>query len=115
MCRHDVQAVSFLQNCFTFGFPSHFSGPRVSFCAKNLASSYQNPEIVSAKLDKELQAHRIAGLFKAPSFHTFRVSPLTKGIKCATHFILLSRSAKADLSMWKSFLVDFNGRSFFSG
>ena len=42
-----------------------------------------------------------------------RLIDLTKGIKCATHFIRLSRSFKADLSMWKSFLDDFNGRSFF--
>ena len=76
LCGYDAQVVSFLKNGFTFGFPLHFSGPRVSFYAKNLASAYQNPEIVSAKLDKELQAHRIAGPFKAPPFPTFRVSPL---------------------------------------
>ena len=44
-----------------------------------------------------------------------RLFDLTKGIKCASHFIRLSRSVKADLSMWKSFLDDFNGRSFFLG
>ena len=76
LCGYDAQVVSFLQNGFTFGFPLHFSGPRVSFWAKNLASAYQNPKIVSAKLDKELQAHRIPGPFKAPPFPTFRVSPL---------------------------------------
>ena len=46
-----------------------------SFYAKNLASAYQNPEVVNAKPD-ELHANRIAGPFKAPQFPIFRVSPL---------------------------------------
>ncbi len=57
---YDAQVVSFLQNDFTFGFRLQFSGQRVSFFAKNLLSACQNPEIVSAKLEKELQANRIA-------------------------------------------------------
>ena len=42
-----------------------------------------------------------------------RLIDLTKGIRCASHFIWLNRSVKADLSMWKSFLDDFNGQLFF--
>ena len=45
--------------------------------------------------------------------HCYVFIDLTKGIACASHFIRLSRSVKADLNMWKSFLDDFNGRSFF--
>ena len=42
-----------------------------------------------------------------------RLVDLTKGIKCAPHFTRLNWSVKTDLSMWKLFLDDFNGRSFF--
>ncbi len=44
-----------------------------------------------------------------------RLIDLTKGIRCASHFIRLSRSVKADLRIWGSFLDDFNGRWFFLG
>ena len=76
LCGYDVHVVSLLHNGFTLGFPLHFSGERISFCSKNLASAYEHPEIVSAKLDKELTANRIAGPFQEPPFHNFRVSPL---------------------------------------
>ncbi len=76
LCGYDVHVVSLLYNGFTLGFPLHFSGERISFCSKNLASAYEHPEIVSAKLDKELIANRIAGPFQEPPFPNFRVSPL---------------------------------------
>ncbi len=38
---------------------------------------------------------------------------LTKGVKSPHHFIRLSKSVKADLEHWQSFLLDFKGRSFF--
>ena len=76
LCGYDVHVVSLLYNGFTLGFPLHFSGERISFCSKNLASAYEHPEIVSAKLDKELKANRIAGPFQEPPFPNFRVSPL---------------------------------------
>ncbi|XP_028403232.1 uncharacterized protein LOC114525965 isoform X1 [Dendronephthya gigantea] len=65
-----------LYNGFQFGFPLHFEGIRISFFATNLVSALQNPEIVSAKLSKELAANRIAGPFDNPPFPNFRVSPL---------------------------------------
>jgi hypothetical protein len=76
LCGYDVHVVSLLHKGFTLGFPLHFSGDRISFCSKNLASAYEHPDIVSAKLDKELQANRIAGPFHEPPFPNFRVSPL---------------------------------------
>ena len=61
---------------FTFGFPIHFRGYHISFFATNLISAQQNPEIVSAKISKELVAGRLAGPFDTPPFPNFRVSPL---------------------------------------
>ncbi len=73
---YDVELVHALYNGFKFGFPIHFQGPRVSLYAKNLASAYEHPQIVSAKIFKELGANRLAGPFDSPPFSTFRVSPL---------------------------------------
>ena len=53
-----------------------FHGPRCSQEAPNLLSAIQNPEVVSAKLSKELDAHRLAGPFSSPPFPIFRISPL---------------------------------------
>ena len=65
-----------LESGFTSGFPLHFDGPRCSQEAPNLLSAIQNPTVVSAKLSKELDAHRIAGPFSSPPFPVFRISPL---------------------------------------
>ena len=61
---------------FKFGFSLHFEGTRTSFFANNLISAQQNPDIVGAKLSKELAARRLAGPFECPPFPKFRVSPL---------------------------------------
>ncbi|PFX27327.1 hypothetical protein AWC38_SpisGene7982 [Stylophora pistillata] len=58
------------------GFPLYFDGPRCSQEAPNLLSALQNPKAVSAKLSKELDAHRLAGPFSSPPFPIFRISPL---------------------------------------
>ena len=42
-----------------------------------------------------------------------RLIDLTKGITSAHYFVRLTRSVKADLQLWQSFLCGFNGRSFF--
>ena len=67
---------SILSTGFKFGFPLHFRGDRISFFANNLISAQQNPEIVSAKISKELAAGRLAGPFDSPPLPNFRVSPL---------------------------------------
>ncbi|CAH3159243.1 unnamed protein product, partial [Porites lobata] len=61
---------------FTFGFPLHFDGPRCSQEAPNLLSAIPNPKVVSPKLSKELDAHRLAGPFSSPPFPIFCISPL---------------------------------------
>ena len=42
-----------------------------------------------------------------------RLIDLTKGITSAHYFVRLTRSVKADLQLWQSFLCGFNDRSFF--
>ena len=76
LCGYDAELTSNLCDGFTFGFPLHFKGDRISFFATNLISAQQNPEIVSAKISKELAAGRLAGPFDSPPFPNFRVSPL---------------------------------------
>ena len=56
--------------------PKGYCGDHISFFATNLISTQQNPEIVSAKISKELAAGRLAGPFDTPPFPNFRVSPL---------------------------------------
>ena len=65
---------SFLLNGFRFGFSIQFHGERKSF--ESLKSALENPQIVSLKLKKVLEAGRIAGPFTSPLFKYFRCSPL---------------------------------------
>ena len=66
----------FLYSGFSFGFPIHFEGVRASSTAKNLVSAFQHPNVVDAKIKKELHSHRLAGPFQFPPLHPFRISPL---------------------------------------
>jgi hypothetical protein len=43
----------------------------------------------------------------------WRLIDLTKGVNAPFYRIRLTRSVKSDLGLWKSFLDDFNSRSFF--
>ena len=54
---YDVELVHALYNGFKFGFLVHFQGQHVSLYAKKLASAYEHPQIVSAKIFKELKAN----------------------------------------------------------
>ena len=73
-----MRLTSMLYTGFKFGFSLHFEGAHMPFFATNLVSALQNPEIVSAKLSKELAADRIVGPrpFHSSPFFNFRVSPL---------------------------------------
>ena len=75
LCVYVAALTSILCDGFTFGFPLHFKGDRISFFSTNLISAQQNPEIVSAKISKELAAGRLAGHFDSPPFPNFRMSP----------------------------------------
>ena len=68
---HTNSIVEFLSAGFTHGFPLHFEGSQVSSSAPNLSPTLRNPEVVDAKLNKELAAHRLAGPFFSPLFQCF--------------------------------------------
>ena len=68
--------VAFLHSGFSWGFPLHYEGDHVSFETTNLRSALEHPEVVDAKLKKELDAHRLAGPFHSPPFPVFHVSPI---------------------------------------
>lgn len=68
--------VEFLHSGFSKRFPLHYEGDHMSFETTNLRSALEHPELVDAKLKKELDAHRLAGPFPSPPFPVFRVSPI---------------------------------------
>jgi len=53
----------FLYSGFSFGFPIHFQGERVSSTAKNLVCAFLHPTVVDDKIRKELDSHRLASPF----------------------------------------------------
>ena len=56
---YDLSIAEFLSSCFRKGFPSHYDGLWGCSDAKNLISAIDNPEVVDAKLTKEIEAGRI--------------------------------------------------------
>lgn len=70
------QAAEELANGFEFGFPLHYTGPRLPQEAKNLKTVFEHPEIVREKLNTELQHGRICGPFNNRPISTLRVSPI---------------------------------------
>ena len=67
---------TFLVDGFRCGFRIHFFGEQSSFESPNLKSALQSPDIVSAKLQKEIDAGRIVGPFRTHPFPVFRTSPI---------------------------------------
>ena len=59
---YDHSTVEFLRCGFTEGFSIHFDGDLTEIVFKNLLSAIQQPAIVEAKLSKEIDAGRIAGV-----------------------------------------------------
>ena len=68
---YNPSTVQYLLSGFTQGFPVHFQGDHQSFFATNLLSAVENPLVVDAKLQKELDTHRLAGPFQFPHFPHF--------------------------------------------
>ena len=73
---YDRDYKRFLTDGFTFGFRLGFTGDERSLESSNLKSDLSQPQVVSAKLEKERAAGRIAGPFSSPPFPYFRCSPL---------------------------------------
>lgn len=61
---------------FSRGFSIHLKGSLQTMQTNNLISALHNPVIVHSKIQKELEAHRLAGPFASPSFQPLHVSPL---------------------------------------
>ena len=76
----EVHPFSFHFWIFFIWFYSRLSGSLASKCksrtAMNLMSALDNQEPVDAKLQKELEAHRLAGAFQCPPLSPFWISPL---------------------------------------
>ena len=66
----------FLSSGFREGFPLHYEGDPGSSDTNNLIPATENPEVVDAKISKELQTGRLAGPFRIRPFYSFRISPL---------------------------------------
>ena len=75
-CPPDPNLKIFLIDGFSLGFRIRFAGASKSLLAPNLRSADEQPEVLSAKLDKELSAGRIVGPFSSPPFANFVSSPL---------------------------------------
>ena len=72
---YDPFLKNFLIQGFSYGFHIHYSNLRSSFESSNLLSANDQPNIVTDKLHKEIEAGRVAGPFSAPPFDNFVVSP----------------------------------------
>lgn len=69
--------VSYITNCFINGFDTKVQKTdlKIREC-RNLRSALLNMDTVDELLSKEVEKRFLAGPYKAPSFESFRVSPL---------------------------------------
>lgn len=76
---------------FKNGFRLEYSGPRFSVCSKNLKSALLHPNLLSKKLEKEVELGRMLGPFTIKPFSNLRVSPVglvpksSGGMRLITH------------------------------
>jgi len=61
---------------FQQGFSLNYQGPRLPTDANNLPSARKYPDILQGKIDKDVEAGRIAGPFVSRPLPTLRISPL---------------------------------------
>ena len=76
LAGYDLKLTEYLTKGFREGFSMDFRGVIPGQCKNNLPSALEHPEVVTAKIDKELAAGRISGPFKTPPFHNLVTSPL---------------------------------------
>ena len=92
---------------FSFGFRVGFVGTSRLHLASNLQNAKEKPEILAARLEKELCAGRIVGPFSRPPFDNFISLPL--GIvpkKTPGEFRLIPRLSYPDGSSVNDFIPD---------
>ena len=65
-----------LCNIFKYGAHIGFQGKRSARFSKNLPTAFENPDIISANLAKEVSLGRTAGPFDTPPFSNLQVSPI---------------------------------------
>ena len=70
--RDREELISGLSN----GFSLHYAGPRLPRDSPNLKSAKQFPEVLKAKILKELEADRVACPFLERHFPTLVISPI---------------------------------------
>ena len=85
LSTYDPDLKKFLIHGFSLGFRIGFAGTGKSLLAPNLRSAEEQPEVLSAKLDKEWSAGRILGPFSSPPFANFVSSP--SGVVPVTLFV----------------------------
>lgn len=73
---YDAVKIDGLVEGFKHGFSIHYRGDTVSVDQKTLLSAKRNPNIVDAKLAKEIEKGRIAGPFDSAPFQNFKASPI---------------------------------------
>ena len=76
--HYDTPNAAFLIDGFTQGFhiPSQTQKHNTNHPPSNLTSAHHRPEIVDAKLKKELELERISGPFDEPPFDNLFISPI---------------------------------------
>ena len=65
-----------LCNIFKYGAHIGFQGTRSARFSKNLPTAFNQPDIVSSNLAKEVSLGRTAGPFDTPPFPNFQISPI---------------------------------------
>lgn len=93
-----------LLNGFKFGFPIHYSGPRIPYEAKNLKSIFQYPEIAWEKVMSEVKMGRIAGPFTERPISNLRVSPIGLVPKKTGGFRLITNLSSPPLHSVNDFI-----------
>jgi hypothetical protein len=105
--QYDPRLTQFLIDGFSFGFRVGFVGNSRLRLASNLRSAKEHPNILAAKLEKELCAGRIVGPFSRPPFDNFISSPL--GVvpkKTPGEFRLIHHLSYPDGSSVNDFIPD---------
>lgn len=68
---YDESLADFLISGFKYGFGVNFFGEQSSYESSNLKSAYDHPDVVRAKLRKEIKAGIISGPFTGPAISRF--------------------------------------------